>query len=144
MRTTEQTACTEGSQQGEQRREGVTKREEETGKVPGMAKEERPEKVESAVMSKTRRVALARGGERRQTDETSGKGKGKGNGGKGRHGGKGGVGSRGARQAARQTEEDERVQVAPNMEAGGSHPQAMMDPGEEEGKRKKEEMGGLR
>ena len=32
-------------------------------------------------------------------------------------------------------EEDERVQVAPNMGAGGSHPQAMKDPGEEDGKR---------
>ena len=28
-------------------------------------------------------------------------------------------------------EEDERVQVAPNMGAGGSHPQAMLDPEEE-------------
>ena len=34
-------------------------------------------------------------------------------------------------------EEDERVQVAPNMGAGGSHPQAMTDPGEEDGKRKR-------
>ena len=28
-------------------------------------------------------------------------------------------------------EEDEQVQVAPNMGAGGSHPQAMLDPEEE-------------
>ena len=64
-----------------------------------------------------------RGRESRQTDETRGKGKGKGNGGKGEHGSKGGLGGKGER------EEDERVQVAPNMEAGGSHPQAMTDPG---------------
>ena len=34
-------------------------------------------------------------------------------------------------------EEDERVLVAPDMGAGGSHPQAMTDPGEEHGKRER-------
>ena len=37
----------------------------------------------------------------------------------------------------KENEEDERVQVAPNMGAGGSHPQAMTDSGEEDGKRKR-------
>ena len=67
--------------------------------------------------------------ERCRTNETSGKGKGEGNGGKGEeHGCKGGSGSRGARPR----EEDERVQVAPNIGAGGSSPQAMADLEEKE------------
>ena len=37
----------------------------------------------------------------------------------------------------KELEADERVQVAPNMRAGGSHPQAMTDSGEEDGKRKR-------
>ena len=41
----------------------------------------------------------SQGGERRQTDETSGKGKGRGNGGKGEHGSKGGLGSTGTQEA---------------------------------------------
>ena len=50
-------------------------------------------------------------------------GEGKGNGRKGEHGSKGGLGSKGGQQNARkkgEDEEDERVQVAPNMGAGGS------------------------
>ena len=49
----------------------------------------------------------------------------KGNGGKGEHEGKGGgFGHKGR--------EEERVRMAPNMRAGGSHPQAMSDPEEGE------------
>ena len=83
-------------------------------------------------------------------NETCGKGKGKGNGGKGEHGGIGEDGGKGIQQQSMKMmkgeeeqvtdEEDERVQVAPNMGAGGSHPQAMLDPEEEAD----EEMGGTR
>ena len=36
------------------------------------------------------------------------------------------------KQQETREEEEERVRMAPNMDAGGSHPQAMSDPGEEE------------
>ena len=73
-------------------------------------------------------------------NETSGKGKGKGNGGKGEHGGKDVKGGKGFQQSVKMLkgeeeqetdEKDERVQVAPNMGAGGSHSQATTDPEEE-------------
>ena len=64
-----------------------------------------------------------------------GKGKGKGNGGKGE------LGNKGAAQAGRRHEEDERVEVAPDTVAGGSHPWATFDleePEEEEKQQRKE------
>ena len=119
-------------------------------------------------------AGLVRGGDERcRTDETSRKGKGKGNGGKGEHDGKaGGAGSKGRQQVEnlvmdedqenmrattseenheedvrkllemvekeemelemmQQEEmehEEQRGRVAPNMGAGGSHPQATSDP----------------
>ena len=86
-------------------------------------------------------AGLVQGGdETHRMNETCGKGKGKGNGGKGEHGGKGDKGGKGFQQSVKMMkgeeeqvtdEEDERVQVAPNMGAGGSHPQAMLDPEEE-------------
>ena len=78
-------------------------------------------------------TGLVRGGDERfRADETSRKGKGKGNGGKGEHEGKGGgFGHNGKQQEMREREE-ERVRMAPNMGAGGSHPQATSDPGEGE------------
>ena len=79
-------------------------------------------------------TGLVRGGDERcRADETSRKGKGKGNGGKGEHEGKGGgFGSKGFQQSVKEAdEEDEQDRVAPNMEAGGSHPQATSDPGKE-------------
>ena len=80
-------------------------------------------------------AGLVRGGDERcQADETSRKGKGKGNGGKGEHEGKGGGFGRKGKQQETVEEQDEWVQMAPNMGAGGSHPQAMSDPGEEENK----------
>ena len=92
-------------------------------------------------------AGLVQGGdETHRMNETSGKGKGKGNGGKGEHGGKGEDGRKGVQQSAKMLkgkeeqeadEEDERDRVAPNMGAGGSHPQATSDPREEE-KEKKE------
>ena len=142
-------------------------------------------------------AGLVRGGDERcQTDETSRKGKGKGNGGKGEHDGKaGGAGSKGRRQVenlemdegqenmrAKTSEEnheedmrkllemvereemelemmqqeemeheEQRGRVAPNMGAGGSHPQATSDTGkkkvlrwadcnDEEGKENEEEV----
>ena len=84
---------------------------------------------------------VRRGDERRQANETSGRGKGKGNGGKGEHGSTGEFGGKGFQQSIKMMkgeeeqgtdEEDERVQVAPNMGAGGSYPQAMADPEEDE------------
>ena len=96
---------------------------------------------------------LVRGGDERcRTDESSRKGKGKGNGGKGEHEGKGDKGGKSFQQSTKMmkgeeeqetAEEDEgRVRMAPNMGAGGSHPQAMTDPEEEE--MKEEEKKGVR
>ena len=75
-------------------------------------------------------------------NETSRKGKGKGNGGKVEHGGKGEDGGKGVQQSVKMLkgeeeeadEEDERVQVAPNMGAGSSYHQATTDPEAAEGK----------
>ena len=83
--------------------------------------------------------------ETHRRNETSGKGKGKGNGGKGKHGGKGEDGDKGVQQSAKMMKdeeeqeadkEDERGRVAPNMGAGGSHPQATSDLQEEENEKK--------
>ena len=79
--------------------------------------------------------------ELRGLDKTSGKGKGKGNGGKGEHEGKGGgFGRKGFQQSVRE-EKEERVRMAPNMGAGGSHPQATSDLGEREIEEKRETRG---
>ena len=100
---------------------------------------------EPEVMGRTTEVrtgrgstGLVRGGDERfRADETNRKGKGNGNGGKGEHEGKGGgFGHKGKHLETREREE-ERVRMAPNMGAGGSHPQATSDPGKEE-KEKKE------
>ena len=89
-------------------------------------------------------AGLVRGGdERHWADESNRKGKGKGNGGKGDHGSKGGAGCKGTQQVKNLAmdedqeadEENERDRVAPNMGAGGSHPQATSDPGEEKEKK---------
>ena len=151
----------------EKRRENIEDRdqvaEQEQNKKVRFAEEEQPEETQEQstdkqdVMSgpeelRTGRGSrpLVRGGDERcQANETCGKGKGKGNGGKGEHGNKGSIGSKGTQEAQQNTkmmkgayedaeeekehEEDERVQMAPNMGAGGSHPQAMADPKEEEG-----------
>ena len=100
-------------------------------------------------------------------DETRGKGKGKENGGKGEHGGKGDMGGKGIQQSAKkmkgeeelrseenetqkelmdeeeqeEDEEDDRVQVAPNTGAGGSHPRATTDPKDEGQEEEVEEAG---
>ena len=79
------------------------------------------------------------GDERCQADEICRKGKGKGNGGKGDHGNKGDNGGKGFQQSVKVLkggeEEDERGRVAPNMGAGGSHPQATSDPRKEKEKK---------
>ena len=68
-------------------------------------------------------------------------------GGKGEHGKKRRMGTKEAVQDVRWDEEEERVRMAPNMAAGGSHSQAMTDveedekPEEERGER---EAGGRR
>ena len=78
---------------------------------------------------------VQRGDETHRMNETCGKSKGKGNGGKGEHGGKGDKGGKGFQQSAKTMkgeeeqkadEEDERGRVAANMGAGGSHTQAML------------------
>ena len=112
-------------------------------------------------------AGLVRGGDERcRADEIS-KGKGKGNGGKGEHEGKGDKGGKGFQQSTKMmkgeeelkseenetekelkreeeqetAEEDEgRVRMAPYMGAGGSHPQAMTDPEEEDDEGKEEEV----
>ena len=78
-------------------------------------------------------AGIVRGGDERcRADETNRKGKGMGNGGEGEHEGKGGgFGHKGKQQETREREE-EQVRMAPNMEAGSSHTQAMSDPGEGE------------
>ena len=94
---------------------------------------------EPEVMDKTTEVrtgrgstGLVRGGDERcRADETS-KGKGKGNVGKGEHEGKGGGFGHSGKQQEMREREEERVRMAPNMGAGGSHPQATSDPGEEQ------------
>ena len=125
----------EQSNQGKQVRFG----EEQLGKT------EADNAGEPELMGRTTEVRTGRGSaglvrgedERCRADETSRKGKGKGNGGKGEHEGKGGgFGSKGFQQSVRENEE-EWGRVAPNMGAGGSHPQATSDPGKEE-KGKKE------
>ena len=110
---------------------------------------------ELEVMGGTTEVRIGRGStglvpgedESRGLNETSSKGKGKGNGGKGEHEGKGGgFGHNGKQQEMREREE-ERVRMAPNMGAGGSHPQATSDPGERDDGREenpRDEMGRLR
>ena len=82
-----------------------------------------------------------RGDESRNLNETCGKGKGKGDGGKGEHASKGGgFGGKGAaRMTKADDEKDERVQVAPDMGAGGSYSQATLDP--EEGEVEEEKKG---
>ena len=86
-----------------------------------------PEVMGRTTEVRTGRGSAGRGGDERcRADETKRKGKGKGNGGKGEHEGKGGgFGHKGKQQETREREE-ERVRTAPNMEAGGSHPQAMV------------------
>ena len=89
-----------------------------------------------------------KGDETHRMNETCGKSKGKGNGGKGEHGGKGDRRGKGSQQSVKMLkgeevqetdEEDEWVQVAPNMGAGGSHPQATTDP--EEGRAEEQKRG---
>ena len=78
-------------------------------------------------------AGLVRGGDEwRRADETSRKGKGKGNGGKGEHEDRGGGFGHKGKQQETWDKEEERVRMAPNMGAGGSHPQAMLDPGKGE------------
>ena len=87
-------------------------------------------------------TGLVRGGDERcRADETSRKGKGKGNGGKGEHEGKGGGFGHSGKQQGMREREEERVRMAPNMGAGGSHPQATSDPGEREMAEEKETRG---
>ena len=90
-------------------------------------------------------TGLVQGGdETHEMNESSRRGKGKGNGGKGEHGGKEGVRVEEEeyrwdakrkvvrtmkREEDQEADEEERCRVAPNMGAGGSHPQAMSDPG---------------
>ena len=79
-------------------------------------------------------------------NETNRKGKGKGHGGKGEHESKEEMGSKGAQQPAKMPRDEvdkaDRVQVALDVEAGGSHPQHTLDPEEAEEEEEEEETGG--
>ena len=79
------------------------------------------------------------GVETHKLNETYVEGKGTGNGGKGEHASKRGKfsGKGAARTMKGDDEEDERVQVAPNMGAGGSYLQVTLD--QEEGKAAEED-----
>ena len=127
----------EQSKQGKQVRFGDEQQLGKTGAENAGEPEVMRERTE--VQTGRGRTGLVRGGDERcRADETSRKGKGKGNGGKGEHEGKGGgFGHKGKHPETREREE-ERVRMAPNMEAGGSHPQATSDP------RKKKETRVLR
>ena len=166
----------------ERRRENIEERdqvaEQEQNKKVRFAEEKQPEETQEQstdkqdVMSGLEELRtvrgsrpLVRGGDERcQANDTSGKCKREGNGGKGEHGNKGSVGSKATQEAQQNTrmmkgadedeeeekehEEDERVQMAPNMGAGGSHPghgRLRRRRGSRRGKERnaKAEMGGL-
>ena len=139
-----------GQEQEEQRRrveqgQNTEREQSKQGKQVRFGDEERFEETraenagEPEVMGRTTEVrtgrgsaGLVRGGDRRYWADDTSKGKGKGNGGKGEHKGKGGgFGYNGKQQETRERGE-KRVRMAPNMGAGGSHPQATSDPGERE------------
>ena len=127
-------------QEEEQRRRGeqgqhLGQEQSKQGKQVRCGDEEQFEEAE--VRTGRGSAGLVRGGDERcRTDETNRKGKGKGDGGKGEHEGKGGgFGHKGKHPEMRERKE-ERVRMAPNMGAGGSHPQATSDPGKEEREKK--------
>ena len=110
--------------------EGLKKFEEEV-QAKGVDNQEMvtnfEDKGEKKVTRERRGCAgLVQGGdETHRMNKTCGKSEGKGNGGKGEHGGKGDNGGKSFQQNVKMLKgEEEQVQVAPNMEAGGSHPQA--------------------
>ena len=145
------------------RREEQEQRRQEQQEETRPDSTDEPEVTSKLVEVRTGRgsAGLVRGGDGRHlADESNrtGKGKGKGNEGKGEHEGKGDKGGKGFQHSTKMmksgeelkseenethkelkreeeqetAEEDEgRVRMAPNMGAGGSHPQAMTDPEEE-------------
>ena len=153
-----QTELTEVQEQHEE----VRFREEEQSEVVSTDEQNAMSGPEEAKTGRGRAGLVPGGDESRELNETR-KGKGKGNGGKGEHEGKGGgFGRKGTQQTEKlvmdeiqenhredvrklvemmQKEEEDhegqRGRVAPNMEAGGSHPQATSDPGK--GEKEKEE-----
>ena len=147
------------------RKERGGKQEQNTGQEPGnhvrFDQEEQQEETEAESTDEpevTGRLAemrtgrgssaFVRGGdERYRADESSRKGKGRGNGGKGEHEGKGGEFGRNGKQHERKTRKDENNgeghelgRMAPNMGAGGSYPQAISDPEKKEEKKETSEM----
>ena len=147
----------EARREGKRQQEEEQRRQRKQGQHPGQEESKQGKQVrfgeeqrlgktgaenagEPEVMGRTTEVrtgrgsaGLARGGdEGYRADETSRKGKGKGNGGKGEHEGKGGGFGHSGKQQETREKEEERFRMAPNMGAGGSHPQATSDPGEGE------------
>ena len=130
-----------------QEEQGRKSGQEEQSDVMSTDEQNAMSSLEEETTGRGRAGLVPRRGESRELNETKGKGKGKGNGGKGEHASKGGeLGGKGFQQSVKTMkgeeeqdadEEDERGRVAPNMGAGGSHPQATSDPGKEE-KEKKE------
>ena len=102
---------------GSEEKKEETKQEDKTGKTRAQRTDEQDVRTGRGSAGFVRR-----GDERRRTDETSGTGKGKRNGGKGEHECRRGSGSK----RAKQREEEEQVHVAPNMGAGGSDPRATL------------------
>ena len=143
----------EQEQRRQEEQEEEQRRQEEQRKTRAESTDE-PEVTSRPVEVRTGRgsTGLVRGGDGRHlADESNRTGKGKGNGGKGEHGGKGGV--KGGvqveeeeyrwdakrkvvrmmkREEDQEADEEGRGRVAPNMGAGGSHPQATSDPGNRE------------
>ena len=132
-------------EQEEQRREEQEQRRQEEQEETRAESTDEPEVTSRPVEVRTGRgsAGLVRGGDGRHlADESNRKGKGKGNGGKGEHGGKGGVQVEEEeyrwdakrkvvrmmkREEDQEANEEEQGRVAPNMGAGGSHPQATSD-----------------
>ena len=113
--------------------------EEEETKETLVESTDEPEatgRLAEAQTGRGNKCRLVHGGDEKcRTDETRRKENGKGNGGKGEHEGKGGgFGHKGKQQETKgedNGEEQELGRMTPNMGAGGSHPQAILDPEKE-------------
>ena len=137
--------CVEQEQiTGQEKGKKVSFGEEESSEETRVESTDEPEVMGRLAEVRTGRGSsgLVRGEEERcWTNESCGKGKEKGHEGKGEHGNEGGRGGKGVRQKtpSKEDEEDERTVVAPDMGAGGSHPQATTGPKEEEEQRRARE-----
>ena len=142
QRREEQEQRRQEEQEEEQRREEQEQRRQEQQEETRAESTDEPEVTRRPVEVRTGRgsAGLVRGGDGRHlADESNRKGKGKGNGGKGgvqveeeeyRWDAKRKVVRMMKREEDQEANEEEQGRVAPNMGAGGSHPQATSDPRE--------------